>query len=256
MDRNGLFTTMVLLIIGLFIFSGCISMERASKETQSTELYMHLAFEQDIDRVTQAYRDALQNMNFNITHDEDGVIEAEADRRIMPAAVRIELSPSDTLQTDVLVRAERLSAAGDFTHYPYQLSGRAITFLDPQYRQTPYVYPQLIYPEGLNKCTTPPRNYDGDVVLPSEKEGSAKISERLTFTSEAIEAGTEGRLYADLVIDEKGEVTCAMIGAGLPHGLNENALSAILRTEFEPAHVDGEPVPIRTTLPLIFNLNR
>lgn len=234
------------------MFSGCISTERALKDTQPTPVQMHLAFSQDIDRVSQAYRDALQNMNFKITHEENGRIEAVETRGVPSATVQIKLSVSDTLKTDVLITSEYYSATGNYTHYPYHLSGRAATFIDPQYRNIPYIYPQLIYPKHKNNCSSPPVEMNNQLEMPALKESAESFQERLTYSSEAIEAGTEGYVYVETVIDENGEVACAMIGAGLPNGLNEIAMNAVLSAEFEPARYRGEPVTMKLTLPLTF----
>jgi len=244
--------TMVSVWFLLFVLSGCGSTQQAIKDSKPTSVYQHLAFSQDMDRVSQAYRNALHNMDFEIIHDENRVIEAVETRGDPGARVEITISESDTLSTDVLITSEYYSATGNYTHYPYQLSGRAATFLDPQYLNFPYIYPQLIYPEHKRTCSAPSIEMNQQVEVPGLTESNDSFDERLTYTPEALEAGTEGYVYVDAVIDENGEVTCAMIGAGLPHGLNEQALAAILETEFEPGRYQDEPVKMMLTLPLTF----
>ena len=236
----------------LLILSGCVSTKQAIKDTRTTSVYMHLSFSQDMDRVSQGYRDALQNMNFDITHEEDGLIEAAETRGETGARVEVTFSESDTLKTDVFVTSEYYSATGNFAHYPYQLSGRAATFIDPEYLNFPYIHPQLIFPNHKKKCSAEPFEMNNRVELPVMKESRESFQQRLTYSTKAIEAGTEGYVYVETVIDENGEVTCAMIGAGLPNGLNENALAAVLRTEFEPGRYQGEPMTMKLTLPVIF----
>ena len=55
------------------------------------------------------------------------------------------------------------------------------------------------------------------------------------YPDEARSAEIEGTVVVDAVIDCSGKVTSARVLQGLGHGLDEAALTAIRKTEFEPA---------------------
>ncbi|MBM4343683.1 MAG: TonB family protein [Deltaproteobacteria bacterium] len=65
------------------------------------------------------------------------------------------------------------------------------------------------------------------------------------YTDAAREAGVEGTVVIDLVIDEQGHATQISIVKGLGHGLNEAAIAAVQQCRFEPGEKAGRPVAVR-----------
>lgn len=61
-------------------------------------------------------------------------------------------------------------------------------------------------------------------------------------------------MFVEFVVDERGDVACAAVKAGLPSGLSENAIAAVARSKFEPALYRGEPVQVKMSLPVTFRL--
>jgi TonB family protein len=72
-----------------------------------------------------------------------------------------------------------------------------------------------------------------------------------TFPPEAVRAGIEGVVIAEVVIDEAGRVRDATIVRSIPL-LDEAALAAVRRWQFKPAIVDGRVVPVRMTVTVNF----
>lgn len=65
------------------------------------------------------------------------------------------------------------------------------------------------------------------------------------YTDEAREAGLEGVVVFDLVVDERGRVRDITVVQGLGGGLTEAAKRALQGCAFSPGERDGKPVPVR-----------
>lgn len=74
------------------------------------------------------------------------------------------------------------------------------------------------------------------------------------YTDAARHAGIEGAVTILAVIDEKGRVVCPRPLQGLPLGLTEIAVRTLFTWRFEPATLDGEPVPVYYNVTFNFNL--
>jgi TonB family protein len=71
------------------------------------------------------------------------------------------------------------------------------------------------------------------------------------YPEEALVAGITGVVVAEVVISESGTVTDARVVRSVPL-LDEAALEAVREWRFTPTIVDGNPVPIRTTVTVHF----
>jgi TonB family protein len=74
------------------------------------------------------------------------------------------------------------------------------------------------------------------------------------YTAQARDAGIEGSVVLQVVISPKGRVTNASVLSPLPCGLDAQALAAVPNWKFEPATMDGELIPLITTLDVRFRL--
>ena len=71
----------------------------------------------------------------------------------------------------------------------------------------------------------------------------------------AQKSGIEGTIYIQYFIDNKGNVTEALVIEGIPNsGLNEAALSAVKNSSWEPALQGEKKVGIWQTVPVKFEL--
>jgi TonB family protein len=77
------------------------------------------------------------------------------------------------------------------------------------------------------------------------------------YTEEAIEAGIEGAVLLNCLIDVDGLVKDCEVKRGLGHGLEESAMRDITENwRFEPGRKDGSPVSVRATIEITFNLRK
>jgi TonB family protein len=76
------------------------------------------------------------------------------------------------------------------------------------------------------------------------------------YTPAAKEARIEGTVILRVLVGRTGEVEDVEVLKGLPKGLSEAAVTALRQWRFEPATVDGKPVPARMTLTVNFSLSR
>ncbi len=67
--------------------------------------------------------------------------------------------------------------------------------------------------------------------------------------------GISGVVAVILVIDEKGSIQEASISKSSHHDFEKPALDAVKNWKFKPATKDGNPVKVRVTVPLRFNVS-
>ena len=65
------------------------------------------------------------------------------------------------------------------------------------------------------------------------------------YTDAAREAGVEGVVVLDLVVDEQGRAREITVVEKLPHGLTEAAVAALRACRFDPGERAGVAVPVR-----------
>lgn len=75
------------------------------------------------------------------------------------------------------------------------------------------------------------------------------------YPKEALKAGIDGKVVIDAVTDAFGRVVSAKVTSGPPE-LRKAALGALRQWVYEPYIKDGEPVPVRFTVIVKFNLNK
>jgi TonB family protein len=64
----------------------------------------------------------------------------------------------------------------------------------------------------------------------------------------------EGEVALEVEFMATGEVRVMRIVRGLGHGLDESAMRAVKGVRFKPAQRDGQPVNVRTTVNILFQL--
>ena len=100
---------------------------------------------------------------------------------------------------------------------------------------------------------------DGEVYMiaedPPELSGGMKaLQKSIQYPEMAKEAGIEGRVIVQFVVDKDGTVTNPMVTKGVHEQLNEAALEAVTQQAFSPGRQDGEPVKVQMSLPVTFRL--
>lgn len=75
-----------------------------------------------------------------------------------------------------------------------------------------------------------------------------------SYPPEALDAGIEGTVYVSVKLNAKGEIVDARIARGVSPLLDAEALRAVRKTNFSPAIQNGQPIPMRLTIPVRFTL--
>ncbi len=74
------------------------------------------------------------------------------------------------------------------------------------------------------------------------------------YSDEARAMKIEGEVALEVEFSATGEVTVMRVVRGLGHGLDEAAIRAVKGVRFKPAQRDGQPVDVRTTVNIRFQL--
>ena len=95
----------------------------------------------------------------------------------------------------------------------------------------------------------------GPVYLGSELTHRAKITSRSnpSLTPEALAHGVHGRVVVEAILCRTGRVTDLRVVEGLPYGMTERALAAVLQTRFTPAEMNWHTVSQRIRFEFGFN---
>ena len=100
---------------------------------------------------------------------------------------------------------------------------------------------------------------DGEVFMVVEDQpelvgGMSALQESISYPGTAKEAGIQGRVIVQFIVDEDGNVTNPTITRGVHEALNQAALDAVTAQEFEPGKQRGEAVKVQMSLPVTFRL--
>ncbi|WP_118841007.1 M56 family metallopeptidase [Salinibacter ruber] len=91
---------------------------------------------------------------------------------------------------------------------------------------------------------------------PPELEGGMKaLQQSVEYPEVAREAGLEGRVIVQFVVDEEGTVTNLRVAQGVDKVLDEAAIEAVEEQTFTPGRQDGEPRKVQMSLPVTFRLD-
>lgn len=117
---------------------------------------------------------------------------------------------------------------------------------------------------NVNADVAPPPSKDEDAEdqyfvavedMPEPVGGLAAIQRAVVYPEIAKRAGVQGRVYVLAYVNEKGEVTKAEVQKGIGAGCDEAAVAAVLKAKFIPGKQRGQPVKVRVSIPIRFQLN-
>ncbi|MEX0780612.1 MAG: M56 family metallopeptidase [Balneolales bacterium] len=91
--------------------------------------------------------------------------------------------------------------------------------------------------------------------MPEPVGGIQGIYQNLTYPEEAKRAGIEGRVSVQFTVDADGTVSDAMVLRGIGGGADQEAVDAILSTDWLPGVQEGQKVPVRFVYTVQFRLN-
>ncbi|WP_445664597.1 TonB family protein [Fodinibius sp. AD559] len=114
--------------------------------------------------------------------------------------------------------------------------------------------------EAISPPPTPSKTDDGDYYvavedMPELVGGLGSLQKMINYPEEAREAGAEGRVIVQFIIDKNGNVENPTIIKGAHDSLDQEALRVVRQADFTPGKVKGEPVRVQYSLPITFQLS-
>lgn len=91
--------------------------------------------------------------------------------------------------------------------------------------------------------------------MPEPVGGIQAIYDNLTYPDVARRAGIEGRVSVQFTVGVDGTVTNAQVLRGIGGGADEEAVNAIMNTQWTPGRQRGRPVPVRFVYTVQFRLS-
>jgi len=85
--------------------------------------------------------------------------------------------------------------------------------------------------------------------------GIASLQRKIEYPETARQAGIQGRVIVQFVVDEQGNVVNPRVVRGIGGGCDKEALRVIKEAKFRPGTQRGRPVKVQYTLPLNFTLS-
>ena len=101
-------------------------------------------------------------------------------------------------------------------------------------------------PAAAPKRERPVSRFDAEVEVLSKPKP--------VYTEEARRLHLEGDVVLNVTFQANGKLVVLSVASGLGHGLDEAAIDAAKRIEFNPARRDGQPVDHTATLRVVFRL--
>jgi TonB family protein len=90
--------------------------------------------------------------------------------------------------------------------------------------------------------------------MPELIGGLESIMKEVRYPATARNAGIEGRVFVQFVVNEQGGVEDARVVRGVGGGLDEEALRVVRQAKFKPGIQRGKPVRVKYSLPIFFRL--
>lgn len=90
--------------------------------------------------------------------------------------------------------------------------------------------------------------------MPQLKGGMAELQRSVVYPPEAREAGIEGRVTVQFVVNKFGDPINLEVIRGIGGGADEAAVSAVEQAKFEPGKQNGKPVCVQYALSINFRL--
>lgn len=86
--------------------------------------------------------------------------------------------------------------------------------------------------------------------------GYRELQQIISYPEVARQAGIEGRVYVQFVVDEEGKVQQPRVVRGIGGGCDKEAIRVISQARFKPGLQRGYPVKVRYSMPIVFQLDR
>mgnify|MGYP000698070467 CR=1 FL=1 len=90
--------------------------------------------------------------------------------------------------------------------------------------------------------------------MPFPMGGLSELTKNVVYPEDARNKGIEGKVFVIAFINENGDVVKTRIAKGENPILNDAAKDAVSKTKFTPGRVEGKPVKVQVTIPIVFKL--
>jgi TonB family protein len=92
--------------------------------------------------------------------------------------------------------------------------------------------------------------------MPELVGGLKSIQRKVNYPQMARQAGIEGRVIVQFIVNEQGDVENPQIIRGIGGGCDEEALRVVKQAKFNPGKQRGQPVSVQYSLPIVFQLQK
>lgn len=284
----------MLLELGKMLHTGRLTLRRsviliafgASEETFSGSWYfLNRAFS-DVDRIDAmvnldmlgtasrgfyAYTSSNADMNMTISSMKGDILP------ISPVLTAIEPYPSDHQAFYDRQIPSVLFTTGRYPEHGTEKDTPSILDYEGMERELEYIYNYVLSLSGAAKPVFDPSRFPRKETVSETTISFTDVDQRPTFLGssdprvflekwvyqylkypkEAVEAGNQGRVLVDFVIDEKGEVRDARVIRGVSPALDEEALRIINASpKWKPGRHRGKKVRTSLTLAIEFRLEK
>ncbi len=90
--------------------------------------------------------------------------------------------------------------------------------------------------------------------MPELIGGIEELQKEIKYPEMARQAGVNGRVFVQFVVDEVGNVTNPVVLRGIGGGCDEEAMRVIKKAKFKPGKQRGKAVKVRYVIPIVFKL--
>lgn len=90
--------------------------------------------------------------------------------------------------------------------------------------------------------------------MPDIIGGFTALASKIKYPEAEKKNGTQGKVFIQVYINEKGEIEKKEISRGVNKNLDKAALDALNGIRFTPGKVNGKPVKTMVTIPIVFRL--
>lgn len=90
--------------------------------------------------------------------------------------------------------------------------------------------------------------------MPKLIGGLAGLQKKIKYPELARQAGIEGRVYIEFIVNKQGRVVDPKVVRGIGGGCDQEALKVVKQARFVPGMQRGRPVNVRYSLPIVFKL--
>lgn len=90
---------------------------------------------------------------------------------------------------------------------------------------------------------------------PVLKEGLKKLEEKVTYPQKCKQAGIEGRVLVQIIVNKNGQPENPKIIKGLGHGCDKEAIRIAKQARFKPGKINNKPANVKYLLPVIFSMH-